>query len=139
MRREQILRHIARGIAEEDLFFGKAHRAGPLLRGLFLEPTQAVIEPLILRDHCPHLLKHIDRRVLVTQHDRRQDTDVIVHRVLPTEHPLHLSAQEFEGDVLGHIGKLVLLALRVNHHALSLYSSRPISMRRISEVPAPIS
>jgi hypothetical protein len=49
-----------------------------------------------------------------------------------------LSAQEFEGHVIGHARKLVPVARRVNQ-PVSLNNSRPISMRRISEVPAPIS
>ena len=73
------------------------------------------------------------------QHDCGEDTHVLLQLVLPSEHALHLSAQEFEGYCISHAGNLVLLALRVNRHALSLNSSRPISMRRISEVPAPIS
>ena len=51
---------------------------------------------------------------------------------------LHLRAKEFESYILSHVGNVVPLQLRVNY-ALSVKISRPISMRRISEVPAPIS
>jgi hypothetical protein len=69
----------------------------------------------------------------------RQDSDVISHRRLIREHALHLRTEKFEGDGLNHGEKLILPASYVNRHAVSLNSSRPISMRRISLVPAPIS
>jgi hypothetical protein len=117
----------------------------PLLRGLVLEPAEAVIEACVLGDHrahlpehIPHFFGHIFERVFVTQRDRSQDTDVVAHCRLISEHALHLRAEEFEGYGLSHVENLVLGAPRVNY-ALPLNSSRPISMRRISLVPAPIS
>jgi hypothetical protein len=91
------------------LLFGEAHRADPLLGGLFLKPAQAIAEPLMLGDHGPNLLEHVDQRVLVTQHDRRQDADVLAHSFLIRayssqfgEYALELSAQKLKGYVLGH-------------------------------------
>jgi len=77
----------------------------------------------------------------MTQNDSRQNTNIFARRSLFgtqfgdfAKYALHLSALEF----IGHAQKLVPLARRVNQ-AVSLNNSRPISMRRISEVPAPIS
>jgi hypothetical protein len=85
------------------------------LRGLFLKPAQAIIEPLMLRNPGTDLLEHVDQRVLVPQHDRGQDAHVLAKRILsglqrlkPSEQTLHLSAEEFEGYGLGHGEKLVL-------------------------------
>ena len=50
-----------------------------------------------------------------------------------------LRAEEFNGNIVGHSAKLVSRAFGVNLYALSLKSSRPISIRLISLVPAPIS
>ena len=144
-RRKQVLRDIARGIAQEDLFFGQAHRAILLLGRLFLKSSQTVTKALMLSHHRAHLLKHVYQRVFVTQDDCSQNmhifpqaANVLAHRRLLGEHPLNLSAKEFERDVVSHMRKLASRPPRVNH-AVSLKSSRPISMRRISEVPAPIS
>ena len=38
---------------------GGLDRAHRLLRRLFLKPPQAVVEPLVLRDHRAHLRKNI--------------------------------------------------------------------------------
>ena len=92
----------------------------------------------MLRDHRADLLGNVDQCIFMTKHDRREDAHVFLQLVLPRKHSLHLSAKELQCNGLSHVGKLVLLASRVNH-ALSLNNSRPISMRRISEVPAPIS
>jgi hypothetical protein len=85
-------------------------RIGPLLRGLFLKPMEAVTKTLMLRHHRPYLLEHIDERVLMARHDRGQDTHVLLQRLLSSEHALHLSAEEFEGDGISHGANLVLLA-----------------------------
>jgi hypothetical protein len=74
----------------------------PLLDGLFLKPAQAVAKPLMLGDHRAYLLERVDQRVLGAQHDRGYDTHVFLQCILPSEHALHLGAQEFEGDILGH-------------------------------------
>jgi hypothetical protein len=116
------------------------------LRALFLKPAQAIAEALVLGDHRPDLFEHVDERILVPQDDRRQHAHVFARRRLIGanraqlgKHALHLGAEKLEGNALRHRPKLVAPASLVNRHALSLNNSRPINIRRISLVPAPIS
>jgi hypothetical protein len=102
---------IAGHIAQHLLLVGEPHRSPALFGGLVFKSPQTVAEPLMLRHHGPNLtehvvdlLRHVFQRVLVPYSDRGQDADVVLHRVLSGEHPLHLSAEEFERDGIGHNG-----------------------------------
>jgi hypothetical protein len=110
-----------------------------LFGGLIFKTTEAVAKPTMLGHHGGDLCQHILKRILVAESDPGQHSDVITHLGLICDNAVELLRNEFKGDVLGHVRKLVLHRARVNRYALSLKSSRPISIRLISLVPAPIS
>jgi hypothetical protein len=78
------------------------HRSGTagqddlLLRWLFLKPAQTITEALMLGDHRPYLLEHIDQRILMAQHDGRQHADILAHCFLIRAHSSQFGEQPFE-------------------------------------------
>jgi hypothetical protein len=80
----------------------------------------------MLRDHCMQLVEDPVHGPFEPQHDRRQDTQVIAHRILFGNQVLDPSAEEFQGDpIFAHLKKMVANRRPINPSGTGPGEERP--------------
>jgi hypothetical protein len=84
-------------------------------RSLFLKPSQAGIEALVLRDHCMQLVENPVKSPFETQYDGGQDSQIVACGILFGSYPFQLLAEKFQGNPpFTHATKHGRPAARVN-------------------------